>query len=67
VLLNNHVCKEPGKAFGNGIEGRSIKQQLLLEGSNTLIEALRQTLGLEVIRLTVGSSMELWKMSDGAL
>jgi hypothetical protein len=44
------------------------KKQLLLGGKNTLKEALRPTLGgLEVVKLTVGFSITLWKMSNTAL
>jgi hypothetical protein len=38
---------------------RGIKQQPLLGGKKTLNKAFRQTLGLEVVKLTVGSSISL--------
>jgi hypothetical protein len=45
ALHENYICRGPGKAFGNGIRGRGIKQQLLLGGN----KALRQTLSLEIV------------------
>jgi hypothetical protein len=38
-----------------------------MRGKNTLNEALKQILELEVLKLTVGSSVRLWKASDRAL
>jgi hypothetical protein len=37
------------------------------QGKKTLNKTLRQTMGLEVIKLTVRSSTQLQKMSDRAL
>jgi hypothetical protein len=54
------------KAFINSIRDRGTEQQLLLEGNKTL-EALRQTLGLDVLKLTVVSSVRFWKTSDSAV
>jgi hypothetical protein len=52
------------KAFINSIIDQRIKQQLLLGGKRTLNEALRETIGLEIIKLVVRSSVTLWKTSE---
>jgi hypothetical protein len=64
TLHEDDVRRRLGKAFGDGTGDRGIIQQLLLGGKRTLNEALRQTLGLEVVKLTVGSSVRLRKTSD---
>jgi hypothetical protein len=63
---DNHISRGPGKAFINGIRGWNIKWQLRLGGKRTL-EVLRQTLGLEVIKVTDGSSIRPQKANDRAL
>jgi hypothetical protein len=67
TLHEDHDCRGLGKAFGDGMRDRSIKQQLLLGGKRTLNEAPKETLWLEVIKLTVGSCIRVWKTSDRAL
>jgi hypothetical protein len=49
------------------VRDQGIKQQLLLRGSKTLSKALRQTLGLEIAKLTVTSSIRPWKTSVRSL
>jgi hypothetical protein len=66
ALLDKHICKEPGKAVGNGIESQGVKQQLLFEGSNTLSEALKQALGLQVVRFSSGSGKRMMVNCGGA-
>jgi hypothetical protein len=43
------------------VRDRGIKQQLLLGGNKTLNEALRQTIGLEVVKLAIGFSARIRK------
>jgi hypothetical protein len=45
------VQKGPGKAFGNGMRNRGVKQQPLPEFKRTFNEALKHTLELEVMKL----------------
>jgi hypothetical protein len=52
-LLVNHSLKEAGITFISEIKGQGIKQQILLEGKGTLNESLRQTFGLQVIKLNL--------------
>jgi hypothetical protein len=67
ALHEDHVRRGLSNAFGNKIRYRSMKQQLLLGGNKKINQALRQTAGLEVVRLTIGSSIRLRKTSDRAL
>jgi hypothetical protein len=53
TLHEDHVCRRPGKAFGNDIRDQGVKQQILLGGKRTLSETFRQTLKLEVLTLAV--------------
>jgi hypothetical protein len=53
--------------FVDRIQDRGIKQQLPLGGERTLNGALRQALGLEVIKLTARSSIWLMKTSEKSL
>jgi hypothetical protein len=62
-----YIRRGTGNAFGNGMRDWGTKQELFLGGKGTLIKALRQTLGLEVIKMAVGSSIGLQKTSDRAL
>jgi hypothetical protein len=63
----DHVHRRPGKEFVDDIADRGLKQQPLPEGKKTLIEALRQTLELEVVKLTIRFFTRLRKTSDRAL
>jgi hypothetical protein len=56
----------PGKTPGNGIRGRSRRQQLRLESKGTFYEALGRITGLEVKR-AVGFSIGLLKVRDWTL
>jgi hypothetical protein len=53
--------------FVDGIQDRGISQQLPLGGEGTINGVLRQALGLEVIKITAGSSIWLMKTRDRAL
>jgi hypothetical protein len=44
TLPEDHIRREVGKAFGNGVEEPDIKIQLLLGGEETVNEASRQAL-----------------------
>jgi hypothetical protein len=63
---HDHIHREPGKAFVEGLRDWGIQQQLLLGGSKTL-DTLWQMLRLVVVKLIVGSSIRLRKTSDRAL
>jgi hypothetical protein len=67
ALHKDHVCRGTGKAFCNGIRDRAVKQHLCLGCKRTLNQALRHTLGLEVVKLTVWFSVRLWKTGDRVL
>jgi hypothetical protein len=67
TLPRNYGHGKAGLTFVDGIRNCGIRQQLLLGGSKTPIEGLRQTQVLEGIKLTVGSSIRLRKASDRAL
>jgi hypothetical protein len=41
--------------WNNGIRDRGLKQQLSLGRKEIFYEALRQTIGLEIVKRTVGS------------
>jgi hypothetical protein len=51
----------------NDIRNRDLRQQLCLESKGGFNETVRQTLGLEVMKWVVKSSITLWKMSDRTL
>jgi hypothetical protein len=49
TLPEDHIKREEGKAFTDGIEYPDIKMQLLLGGEKTVKEALRQALELQAV------------------
>jgi hypothetical protein len=51
AVPKDHVRREGGEVFVDGITGGSIKRQLLLGGERTVSEALRQALELEAVKL----------------
>jgi hypothetical protein len=56
-----------GKTPGNGIGGRSRRQELRLGSKEAFYEALGQTLGMDVVKRALGFSIGLRKVSDWAL
>jgi hypothetical protein len=48
-----------GPECNNGIWNRSLIQQLCLGSKKTFYGALRQTIGLEIVKLAAGSSMRI--------
>jgi hypothetical protein len=61
ALYEGKVHREAGREFVDGIREQSIKWQLLLGDRKTFSNASRQTLKLEVVTLTVWSSVRPWK------
>jgi hypothetical protein len=59
-LPEDHVRKEAGKAFADGLEDTDIKIQLLLGGEKTVNEALRQALELQAVFLAARPQKTLW-------
>jgi hypothetical protein len=51
ALPEDHIRREAGKAFADGVEDPTIKIQLLLGGEKTVNEALRQALELKAVLL----------------
>jgi hypothetical protein len=51
----------------SGIRYRGLRRELSLGSKKTFYEALRQTLGLEVVKRTVGYSIGLWEVGDWTL
>jgi hypothetical protein len=51
----------------SGIRDLGIKPQLCLGRKRTLNKTLKQTLELEIIKLILRSSVQLWKTSDRTL
>jgi hypothetical protein len=49
ALLKDHIRREAGKAFADGVEDTTIKIQLLLGGEKTVNEVLRQVLELQAM------------------
>jgi hypothetical protein len=49
TLPEDHIKREAGKAFTDGVEDPDIKMQLLLGGEKTVKEALRQALELQAV------------------
>jgi hypothetical protein len=64
---NPAATSEEGATTGNGIRGRSRRQELRLGSQKTLHETLEQTLELEAVKLAVGISNGFRKMSDWTL
>jgi hypothetical protein len=60
ALPEDHVRKEAGKAFADGVEDPDIKIQLLLGGEKTVNEALRQALELQAVFLAARPRQTLW-------
>jgi hypothetical protein len=56
-----------GKTTGNGIRGRSRRQELRLGSRKAANDALGQTLELEVVKRVVGISIRLRKVSECTL
>jgi hypothetical protein len=52
---------------GNGIRGRSSRQELLVGSGTTLNKTFRKTVDLEIVNRTVGSSVRIGKMSNRVL
>jgi hypothetical protein len=52
TLPEDHIRREAGKAFADGVEDQDINISLLIGGENTVDEALRQALELQAIFLT---------------
>jgi hypothetical protein len=52
ALPEDHLRREAGKAFADGVEDPAIKIQLLLGGEKTVNEALQQALELQAVLLT---------------
>jgi hypothetical protein len=50
-LPEDHIRRETGKMFADGVEDPAIKIQLLLGGEKTVNEALRQALELQAVLL----------------
>jgi hypothetical protein len=50
-------------ATGNGLRGRRRSYELILENKEMFHEALGQTIGLEVVKYAVGSSVRIRKTS----
>jgi hypothetical protein len=49
TLSEDHIRREAGKAFAEGVEDPAIKNQLLLGGEKTVIEALRRALEMQAV------------------
>jgi hypothetical protein len=63
ALQKGRGHKGPGKMLGNGSRGRSRRRELDLGSKGTFYETLGQTIGLEIVKRTVGSSMRIQKTS----
>jgi hypothetical protein len=50
-----------GPECNNGIRNRGLKEQLHLGSKETFYEALGQTIGLEIMKCTVGSTLRIQK------
>jgi hypothetical protein len=61
ALPEDHVRKEAGRAFTDGVEDPDIKIQLLLGGENSVNEALRQALELQAVFLAARPRKTLWR------
>jgi hypothetical protein len=55
TLSEDYIRREVGKAFAEGVEDPTIKNQLLLGGEKMVIEALRQALELQAMLLAARS------------
>jgi hypothetical protein len=51
TLPEEHIRREAGKTFADGVQDPDIKIQLLLGGEKTLNEALRQAMELQDVLL----------------
>jgi hypothetical protein len=60
ALPEDHVRKEAGRAFTDGVEDPDIKIQLLLGGEKTVNEALGQALELQAVFLAARPRKTLW-------
>jgi hypothetical protein len=63
ALRKGRSRRGPGKTTGNGIRGRSERQQLPLGWKESFYEALGQTIELETAKRRVGSFMKIRKTS----
>jgi hypothetical protein len=60
ALPEDHVRKEAGRAFTDGVEDPDIKIQLLLGGEKTVNKALRQAFELQAVFLAARPWKTLW-------
>jgi hypothetical protein len=69
ALLEDHLRREMGKAFAEGVEDPAIKIQMLLEGKKPLNEALRQAIELQAVLLAAGTQKKLapGRSGEGAI
>jgi hypothetical protein len=61
ALPEDHVRKEAGRAFTDGVEDPDIKIQLLLGGEKAVNEALRRALELQTVFLAARPRKTLWR------
>jgi hypothetical protein len=59
--------RQNGPECNNGIRNRGLKQQLSRGSKEIFYEALKQTIGLKVVKGTVRSSVRIRKMSGRTL
>jgi hypothetical protein len=64
ALRKGHGRRGPGKTPGNGIGGRSRRQELCLGSKETFYVVLGQTHRLEIVKRVVRFSIGLWKVTD---